>query len=203
MNDLILFSLFNLTFIRLVGTLISLKFYLESRRLRFLALVAGWAIWTITGILPIIAEIVFESSQFTAELLLVFNVIFAVVGFILITSAIFTYFVRYPSVKFVISLSLLLTIFPLLLFLFIDFSTAVTLTGNLLIVLYFLALFMGIWERERLRAYIGASIGLLYGITVFILGYLVVVLVFVSKEGFIYGLYDSNDIFSIKIYSII
>ena len=74
LNELVFFSLLNLTFIRLTGTLISLKFYLESKSLRFLALVTGWAIWTITGILPIIAEIVVEESQFIAEFLLVFNV---------------------------------------------------------------------------------------------------------------------------------
>jgi hypothetical protein len=161
--------------------------------------VTGWGIWAVTGILPIIAEIVAEWSQFTAELLLVFNIILAVVGFILIASAIFTYFVHYPSVKFVIALCLLFTIFPLLLFLLIDYLTAVTLTGNFLIVLYFFALFVGIWERKRLRTYIGASIGFLYGITAFVFGYLVVILFFVPKEGFIYGLYESNDFFSIVV----
>ncbi len=196
-NDLVFFSLLNLTFIRIVGTLISLKFYLEAKRLRFLALVTGWALWTVTGFLPILADYIEETNQFTAELLLVFNIILAIVGFILITSAIFTYFIHNLSIKLVIALSSLFIIFPLLLFFLIDYITAVTITGNILIVLYFLVLFYGVMERHRLRTYIGSSIGLLYGMITFILCYLAVYLLFIPKEEFIYGLYDSNDIFSI------
>jgi hypothetical protein len=183
-----------------MGLLISFNLYFKSRKMRFVALILGWAVWTITGLLPIISDYISQENLFLSELILVLNAIFGTLGFVLIIAGVMAYFTKSISIIPLTITSLALLVFPLLIFLFTNYRSAVLFSGNLLIVLYFLTLIIALKERKQLVEYLGNSINFLYGLAGFILVYIAVYIFILPKGNFTYGLYLSNDLFSIFIY---
>ena len=201
MQEVVLFGLFLMIFIRTIGLYISISFYLQFRKTRYLNLILGWGSWVITGFLPILSEFFFENQVEVSQFLQILNVTLATLGLFLVISGILVYFTQIIQEKDVFLISLILGLGPFLLWWILGSSLAVRITGNSMIFLYILTVSIGIKKRKEVTKFLGYSIPILYGVAFFILLYILSYLLILIPRGEItYGLYNSNDLLSIIIH---
>jgi hypothetical protein len=189
-----------MTFIRMIGLYISISLYLKFKKTRYLNLVLGWGFWVITGILPILSEFLIENEVALSQFLLVLNVTLASLGFFLVISGILVYFTQMMQETHVIFILLILGLGPFLLWWILGPVIAIQITANSMILLYLLIVSIGIKERKEIAKFVGHSIPILYGVTIYILIYLLTYFFVLIPRGEVtYGLYTSSDLFSIVI----
>lgn len=196
LNTLAFYSLLLLTIIRLIGLGISLDLFYSIQKKRFLTIIAGWSLWVITGVLPII----YDNFTFQDDFLLVLNAILDGEGLLLIFLGIFSYF-HTLSGKFIFSISIIYLIVPFLLYLTFG-PTLALLIAVLLHLLTYVIILIGVAKtnKQMLKVFTKGVVFfyLTIGSAIFTIG-AVVVSSFVV-EDFNYGLYFTVDNGAIIIY---
>ncbi len=189
LNTLALYSLILLTIIRLIGLGISFDLFYSIQKKRFLTIIAGWSLWVIAGVLPII----YDNFTFQDDFLLVLNASFAGEGLLLIFLGVISYF-HTLSGKFVFIISIIYLIIPSLLNLICGHILAL-LIAVLLHLLTYVIILIGVAKtnKQMLKVF---SKGVIFfyltiGSAIFTIG-AVVVSSFVV-EDFSYGLYFTVD----------
>ena len=195
LNTLAFYSLILLTIIRLIGLGISLDLFYSIQKKRFLTIVAGWSLWVIAGVLPII----YDNFTFQDDFLLVLNASLAGEGLLLIFLGIFSYF-HTLSGKFIFSISSIYLIIPSILNLTLGPVVALP-VAILLHLLTYIIIFIGVAKtnQEMLKVF---SKGVIFfyltiGSVIFTIGSVVVLSSVV--EDYRFGLYYTVDNWAIII----
>jgi hypothetical protein len=189
LNSLAFYSLFLLTIIRLIGLGISLDLFLSIKKKRFLTIVAGWGMWVIAGLIPIVNEQFFSQNQ----LLKIFNANLAGEGLLLIFLGIFAYF--HPlSGRFVFILSSIYLLLPFILV--YTLGTKIALTAAIILhLITYVIIFLGVVRsRQEMVTVFSKGVKFFYltiGVVILTISALVV-LTFVV-EDYAYGLYYTVD----------
>ncbi|MFX1571476.1 MAG: hypothetical protein ACFFB0_01905 [Promethearchaeota archaeon] len=114
MHELIFFSMLLLVFIRLLGIIVSVNFYYESKTNTYIYLTIGWCFWVIAGIVTLLSAIVINQTQ--EKLFLLMNYIFGPLAIFFITSGLCSYYINISSNKIRV-FSVVLIILPLTIYL--------------------------------------------------------------------------------------
>ena len=187
---LITLSLWLLFFIRFIGFLVTLDLQLSSKQSRFKIIVLGWLTWSITSLLPFLAETI-ENLVFS-EILFVLNNALAMLGFLYIVTGLLSYFKPLKNSLFLV-LNIGIILIPSFLYIFVGFRPAVAFTSIGMFILYFLFILSILAERKNLQAFIGKGIKWIYGTTAYGCIY-IVNLIYINIKGYSFGLYQSNDV---------
>ncbi|UCE12548.1 MAG: hypothetical protein JSV04_10165 [Candidatus Heimdallarchaeota archaeon] len=195
MNILAFYNLIVLTMIRVLGLSLSIEFFINQRKKRFIAPIAGWSCWVITGFIAIIADNI--PPGVGSEILFILNAILGAEGLVLIVMGILSYF-RFVPGRIMFIISLVYLIFPLIFYsLFGDvlaLSLAMTLNFATYVVISLLVIYKGKEIHQTIRG--GVKWVYITLITVFIYILVSFILIF-SVEDYTYGLYYSSDNFAI------
>ncbi|NHI94690.1 MAG: hypothetical protein EAX96_19520 [Candidatus Lokiarchaeota archaeon] len=195
MNELVIFSLVNLTIIRLVGFGISLHYYFETKRKAHIYFMIGWLVFSLAPIPPIFSGL--TNEVYLSQMFLLLNGILVSVGFLYITSGYFSYFIKIPKIIFLILTPIFISL-PIILY----FGLGIKIALNCSIFTYnaFLmgAFIIPVLKWENFKETVSKSIGL-YFINLGILLIFIPISLFNILQGYSYGLYESNDVFLISI----
>ncbi len=199
MNTLAFYSLILLTIIRLIGLGISLDLFYSIKKKRFLTIVAGWAMWVITGVLPII----YDYYAIQDDFFLVLNASLAGEGVLLIFLGIFAYFHRLSG-KIVFGFSVIYLIIPFILNSSLGPDFALT-TAILLHLFTYIVIFIGVTKTsQKMKVVFSKGVIFFYltiGSVILTIGAIVGMNIFV--EDYAYGLYFTiNDMAVIINYSL-
>ena len=189
MNVLIIFSLFILAIIRILGFWFSLDFYLRTKNLKFKMGLIGWILWSITSILPLLTA--FSTIY---ELLLFYNILIGILAILFLGYSITSYFIDYEGrgKTIIVVTILLLIIFHLLYFIF-----GVELTDSILStifnLLWFLIIVSPILKWGSFHKLVDKITWYMFFILIICgIGYIPLGIIEVIN-GYSYGLYNVND----------
>lgn len=112
MHELIFFSMFLLVLIRLIGFIVSVNFYYESKSNTYIYFTTGWFCWVTAGIVALISAI--TNNQIQESFFLLMNYIIGPIAIFLLGSGLSSYYIKISSNKIKL-LSVLLIAFPIIL----------------------------------------------------------------------------------------
>jgi PAS domain S-box-containing protein len=190
MNDLVLFSLILLIFLRLIGIFISIDFHLRLKKERFRLFTFGWLTWIIGGVLPILS--IFSENELVSQSLKISNAVLVSLGALFIIMGVILYFKQISLYTQLLFIALIPIVYTLLSFI-IGFSPAGRIILGVFVLISVVLFSVGIINRKILREYIGGSMFWFYTTFLFY-AMLLVILIFNIVGGYTYGLYDSDDI---------
>ncbi|MFX0013036.1 MAG: hypothetical protein ACFFB2_04345 [Promethearchaeota archaeon] len=189
MNLLVIYNLILLTMIRIIGLGLSIEFFINLRKKRFIAPIAGWGCWVIAGILPIIADIL--PSEFVTEVLLLINAILDVEGLILIFLGILSY-IRFVPGKIMFLVSLVLMIFPIVTLTLFGKVMALTFAVVLNFASYIVISLIIILKGREVHEIIGDGAKWLYFTLFTVICYLILLCILIlTVDDYSYGIYYS------------
>jgi len=122
MHELIFFSMFLLVLIRLVGVIVSVNFYYESKSNTYIYLTIGWSLWIIAGIIALLSAITVD--QTLENFVLLMNYLTGPIAIFFIGSGLSSYYIKISSYKIKL-FSVVLIIFPFV----INFSLGIVLVA--------------------------------------------------------------------------
>jgi hypothetical protein len=168
---------------------ISLDLFYSVQRKRFLAIVAGWSLWLIAGVLPII----YDNFTFQDNFLLVLNASLSGESLLLIFLGIFSYF-HELSGKFIFGISIIYFIIPIVLNFTLGPIYALPI-AVLLNLLTYIIIFIGVVKtnQEMLKVFSKGVIFFYLTIGSVIVTIVSIVLLNLIVEDYTFGLYFSVD----------
>ncbi|MFX1477311.1 MAG: hypothetical protein ACFFCI_04195 [Promethearchaeota archaeon] len=196
MDDLILLCLVLFLFVRIIGLLVSIDFFHDTKDSKFIIIILGWLFWIIATIFPILIN--FVKITYLNELFLVLNVLFAVMGTLFYMWGFLTYYISIPF-KILILISAFTITMPLLLYYLINYTVAVQFTAFILNFILITAYIIPPLVKKKFIKFMGKSIR----------WYLATIILFVSYFplsgiafflGYSYGLYEAENVLLIIIY---
>ncbi|MFX1280695.1 MAG: hypothetical protein ACFFA3_15070 [Promethearchaeota archaeon] len=113
MHELIFFSMFLLVLIRLIGVIVSVNFYYESKSNTYIFFLIAWAFWVLAGIIALVSAIF--TDQPLEDLFLLINYISGPFAIFFIGTGLSSYYINI-SVKKIKFISVFLIIFPLIIY---------------------------------------------------------------------------------------
>ncbi|MFX1377288.1 MAG: hypothetical protein ACFFA0_15930 [Promethearchaeota archaeon] len=198
MNDLVLFSLIVLMCLRAIGLGISIDFFRGSRDQKFLFFILCWSFWIIANISPIPIELI--ELNWLKELLHVLNVTCALLGCIFYLWGFYKYYMIVPFKSMLIIL-IISIIGPFLVYIFIGYSIALTITSISIYTVLMTAYILPPFKKVKFKEYMGRSSRWYYAtLSTLFLYFPISAISFLSGQK--YGLYSSDDSFLIIIYYI-
>ncbi|MFX1419981.1 MAG: hypothetical protein ACFE9N_13770 [Promethearchaeota archaeon] len=111
MHELIFFSMFLLVLIRLIGVIVSVNFYYESKSNTYISFTIGWSFWVIAGIFALLSGIV--NNQAIENLFLIINYIFGPLAIYFLGSGLSSYYIELFLKKNML-ISVILIVLPLI-----------------------------------------------------------------------------------------
>ncbi|MFX1384788.1 MAG: hypothetical protein ACFFBP_20365 [Promethearchaeota archaeon] len=193
MHELIYYSLVILVFIRLVGLIVSVDFYYDSRSKTYIYSALGWGLWIITGIFPLISN--FTANQTQIEFFLLMNLILGPLALTFLITSLSSYYINISHIKILI-FSLILTIFPLIIYFTLGFDFVSAYTRIYQFIIIFLLFLLPILRFSNFKEKIGKSIRWYYLMCLSIFLFVpLVILTILNNANF--NLFQSEDIFFI------
>ena len=189
MNVLIIFSLFILAIIRILGFWFSLDFYLRTKNLKFKMGLIGWILWSITSILPLLTA--FSTIY---ELLLFYNILIGILAILFLGYSITSYFIDYEGrgKTIIVVTILLLIIFHLLYFIF-GAEITDSILSTIFNLLWFLIIVSPILKWGSFHKLVDKITWYMFFILIICgIGYIPLGIIEVIN-GYSYGLYNVND----------
>ncbi|MFX0037057.1 MAG: hypothetical protein ACFE9I_15610 [Candidatus Hermodarchaeota archaeon] len=122
MHELIFFSMFLLVLIRVVGVIVSVNFYHESKSNTYIYFIIGWFFWIIAGIVALLSAITYNQIQ--EKMFLLMNYIIGPIAIFFLAVGLSSYYIKISTNK-IKYISVLLIIFPLI----VNFSIGIVLVG--------------------------------------------------------------------------
>ncbi|MFX1289526.1 MAG: hypothetical protein ACFFAG_01070 [Promethearchaeota archaeon] len=111
MHELIYFSMFLLTLIRVIGFIVSVNFYYESKSYTYIYFTIGWCLWILAGIVALLSAVVKNQAQ--EDVFLLINYILGPLAIFFLGSGLSSYYINISSNKIKL-ISAVLLIFPLI-----------------------------------------------------------------------------------------
>ena len=118
MHELIFFSMFLLILIRILGVIVSVNFYYESKSNTYIYFTIGWCLWIIAGIVALLSEI--TNNQTQENFFLLINYLLGPIAIFFIGSGLTSYYIKISPNKIKL-VSVVLIAFPLI----INFSLGI------------------------------------------------------------------------------
>lgn len=113
MHELVFFSMFLLVLIRLLGMIVSINFYYESKSNTYIFFLFAWTFWILAGIVALVSAIF--TDQPLEDLFLLFNYISGPFAIFFIGTGLSSYYIKI-SVNQIKFISVFLIILPLILY---------------------------------------------------------------------------------------
>lgn len=195
MNLLAFNNIVVLTLIRIVGLGLSIEFFINLRKKRFIAPIAGWSCWVISGFLPIIADNI--ATGILTDVLLLMNAILGAEGLILIFMGIMSYF-RFIPGKIMFSVSVLYMVLPVILYVLFGDTLALLLAVVMVFASYVLISLIVIIKGKEINRVIEGGAMWLYITLITVICYIILsIILIVTVEDYKYGLYYSTNLVAI------
>ncbi|MFW9865266.1 MAG: hypothetical protein ACFFEN_04135 [Candidatus Thorarchaeota archaeon] len=196
MDDIILLCLVFFLFVRIIGFLVAIDFFHDTKDSKFIIIILGWIFWIIATIFPILIN--FIKATHLNESFLVLNVMFAVMGTLFYMWGFLTYYLSLPFKMLILLLAFIITM-PLVLSFLINYTVAVQFTAFILNFILITAYVIPPIVKKKFIKFMGKSIR----------WYLATIILFVSFfplsglaffSGYSYGLYEAENVLLIIIY---
>ncbi len=192
MEILVFFAIIILIFLRCIGLVVSIDFFLITRKSLFKFLIVGWIFLIITGFLPLLAEI--TENLFLSEILLLLNGLLASLGALFITVGIIAYFEPIP-VKIAYFFSIATIVIPISIFIFYGLHVAINIALLILFCFLFGFLTKQMLGKNRLKTFVGKNIKWWYATALFVYVYIPILIVIHYINNLSFGLYQSTSAF--------
>ncbi|MFW9970348.1 MAG: hypothetical protein ACFFDF_09120 [Candidatus Odinarchaeota archaeon] len=190
MHELIFFSMFLLVLIRLIGLIVSMNFYYESKSNTYIYFTFSWLFWIIAGVFALLSA--FAGNQIQENIFLFINYLLGPMAIFFTGSGLSSYYITISSSKIKI-ISVVLLVFPLIIY----FSLGIILVGLYARIFQFLGIIiiflLPFFKYNFFKKKIGKSIKWYYLTCSSILIY--IPLAILSMMSSIYsGSFQSDDI---------
>ena len=189
MHEIVIFGLFILLMIRLIGSLICIDFYLTTKNKNLIFIIIGYSIQIPAGIFPYI--VISIEDIILSELLLFLNALIVNIGIICVAWGVFSYFLHLP-IKLLHLFWISISIMSLIIF-FMDLSSAILLIiicTNIILSISYILVFA---KRNEFKQKVGKSI-LWYFLGAATFSMYLPISVYITSQGHEYGLYFCEDI---------
>ncbi|MFX1388682.1 MAG: hypothetical protein ACFE9Z_01295 [Promethearchaeota archaeon] len=176
--------------IRIIGLGTSFEFFYDLKKNFYFYFILGWMFAIIGNLLALLIDLIDNTSLL--ETILVFNALFISLSMFLLMIGMLSYYLKI-NFRYLVLSCIGIIIIALMLFIFIDYTISINfsvLIMNLVIIIAFLIPF---FKYKKFRKIIGKSIRWYYVGFVTLLGFLPISL-FISSQGYGYGLYFTDDI---------
>ena len=196
MNDLIILSLVFFFFVRVIGLLVVIEFFYDTKDYKFKILIIAWSLLIISTLSSIWVQLIKESSL--TELLLIFIILVTTIGFIFYVWGLFEFFLPIPR-KYMVLLIVLIIIINLLLY--ITINLVATLIFSIIIQNCILAstYIVPFLKRDEFREIMGKSIRWYYAVILTLSIYFPISL-YIFIAG--YSIYTTDSLLIIMLYYI-
>ncbi len=190
MNDLVFFGIIILILIRLIGIIVSVDFYYDSRSKTYIYFGIGWSLWFTVLIFVILSEI--ASNQMLEEFFLLMNYILGPVAMLLILTGLSSHYIKISPFK-IVAFLIFLIITPLIVYFAIGLNFVYMYSRIVSFSSYFILFFLPIIKLKNFKEKIGKSIRWYYLICFSILFYIPLsIFLLINNES--YGLFQSEDV---------
>ncbi|MFX1571475.1 MAG: hypothetical protein ACFFB0_01900 [Promethearchaeota archaeon] len=196
MNDLILLCLIMFMCVRAIGLGVSIDFFYDSKDHKFLYFILCWCFWIVANIFPIIVDL--TEINILMEFYLVLNILFAVLGFVFYIWGFFKYYLKVPF-RFMVFLTIITITIPLLLYIIIDYISAILFSMFLLNILLLGGYIIPLVKKKDFIKYMGKSLRWYFAIILTFIIYFPVSAISISL-GYSYGLYNAENTLIIILY---
>ncbi len=198
MNELILYSQIILFTIRVIGLGVSIEFYHDKKKNKFILFIISWILWILSTLLALFSLL--WDDQTIYQILLILNVLFTSLGVIFYLWGINVYFLSLNP-RLMLIFIVLFTIIAFGFYIFINYLTAI-----LFMVIGFNIMLISTYiippiKIKKFQKYIGKSNRWYYSVLLFVFPY-IIISIYTTLMGYDYGLYESNDTFIILLYYI-
>lgn len=189
MNEFLIFCLIFFVFVRLVGLIVAIDFFYNTKEHKFKMLIFGWSCWIVAGIIAIFVNTLNETGL--NEVLLVFNVLFGMIGSIFNAWGLLEYYISVPH-KFMKIFLLLTTLMTLFLYLTVNLLASMIFGIIILNIALFGSFILSPLKKKKFKEFMGKSITWYY-LTVFTFFIYFPISIFISTKGYGYGVYNTTD----------
>jgi hypothetical protein len=196
MNDIIIFSLFMVTFLRILGVGIAMDFYHRSRENRFLILAIGWMVWVIGGMLPLFSS--FVPFPFLSQLLQVYNVLMTTLALITLCYVFLTSLLNVNSKIFIIYAGLVVLMGNLFYFTY-NFSLTIFSISLLQQIMWIYVILLPSFKWKKIHHKVDSRILFNYYVVAVVAIIYIPIVIIIYLQGFRFGLYESDDILLIMV----
>jgi hypothetical protein len=199
LNELVVFSLIIMLFVRSIGLGTTINFFYDLRKKFYIYFIFGWIFAIIGNILSLILD--FIINPFLLEFTLVLNALLITLSMFLLMIGVFSYFLKINFRYFLLSCFLIIFA-SILLFFMIDSSTSIAFSVVIMNLTILIAFVFPFFKFKKFRSMVGKSIRWYYVGFVLLLGFLPISL-YIFIQGYGYGLYFTDDLLFITLNYII
>ncbi|MFX1384790.1 MAG: hypothetical protein ACFFBP_20375 [Promethearchaeota archaeon] len=193
MHELVFFGMIILSIIRLIGVIISVDFYYDSKSKTYIYFCIGWGLWALSLMFLIFSGIV--NSQTLQDFFQFVNYILGPIAILFILAGISSYYLKVNLSNFLTFL-LFLIIFPLIVFFTIGLNFVYIFSRIFTFLSYIIFFLLPIVKLKNFKEKIGKSIRWYY-LSCFSIIYYIPLSIILSLNGDSYGLYQTEDMTTI------
>lgn len=190
MNVLIVFGILILTFVRLIGIIVSVDFYYDLKSNTYIYLTFAWSLWFFSGIFALLYQL--ESNRLLQEIFLFMNYLFGPLSLLFLLAGLSSYYLKISPNK-ILYVSIILIITPFIVYITLGLIF-VSIYSRIIIFFIFLILFLlPNFKFKKFKEKIGRSIRWYYVTFVSIAIYIPIQIFLFIGSNF-YGIYTSENV---------
>jgi len=193
MHDLVLFGMIILSIIRLIGVIVSVDFYYDSKSKTYIYFCIGWSLWALSLIFLIFSANV--NNQILQEFFQFMNYTLGPIAILFILAGLSSYYLKVNSSK-LITFLLFLIVFPLIVFFTMGLNFVYIFSRIFTFLSYIIFYLLPVIKLKNFKEKVGKSIRWYY-LSCFSIIYYIPLSIILSLDGESYGLYQSEDITTI------
>ena len=199
MNELAFLSIILLSAVRLISFVVSLDFYIETKKRKFKLISLGWLLFFISGLFIIF--LYYFNNFFLSELFLILNAILAALSLLFILIGLISYFIKIP-LNFIFIYTMIIIFGSIVFWLIFDYRIAIIFSSINLLLIYFSLFFLSIFKRKEFNEFMMRSKKWFY-ITCIVFFLYIPIIIYSFLQGYSFGLYyTDNDTLVIINYTI-
>ncbi|MFX1444128.1 MAG: hypothetical protein ACFFHV_11985 [Promethearchaeota archaeon] len=169
MHELIFYSLIILVFIRVIGFIVSVDFYYDTKWETYIYSALGWSLWTIAGIFPLLSEV--TTNQMQKEFFLLMNHILGPLALTFLIITLSSYYLNISRPR-ILLFSLILIVFPIIIYFTLGLEFVSIFARIFQFFIIILMCLLPLFKFKNFKARIGKSIRWYYLICISIILYI-------------------------------
>ncbi len=189
MNELVLFGIIILIVIRLIGVIVSVDFYYDSKSKTYIYFGIGWSLWSIALTFLLLSDA--TSNRTLGDLFILMNYIIGPIAMLFILTGLSSYYLKIYPLKIEAFLIFLIVI-PLISFFIIGLNFVYIFSRVFTVSSYLIFYLLPIIKLKSFKEKIGKSIRWYY-LSCFSIIYYIPMSIFLSISSESYGLYQSEE----------
>ncbi len=189
MNELVFFGIIILIVIRLIGVIVSVDFYYDSKSKTYIYFGIGWSLWSISLTFLLLSDA--TSNSTLGDLFILMNYIIGPIAMLFILTGLSSYYLKIYPLKIEAFLIFLIVI-PLIFFFVIGLNFVYIFSRVFTISSYLIFYLLPIIKLKSFKEKIGKSIRWYY-LSCFSIIYYIPMSILLSINGESYGLYQNED----------